>query len=106
MSSGAGLGIEATGLSHGVDALVARTPVEWADHCLMLLDDDAAWLRIGAAAHARAVSRYGFDVALEDMRHIFVATGLLETDEGGGAGSAAPDRAPACPVLPLQERAA
>ena len=101
--------IEATGLSHGVDALVARTPAEWADHCLMLLDDDAEWMRIAAAAHARAVSHYGFDVALEDMRHVFVATGLLKADgvdEGGGTGDAAPDRAPACPVAPWQGRAA
>jgi len=70
--------IEATGLSHGIDALVADTPERWAEHCLTLLEDDEYWLRIARAAHARATSDFGFDSGLVKMRRVFEATGLLD----------------------------
>ncbi|MEA5444026.1 glycosyltransferase [Cyanobium gracile UHCC 0281] len=48
------LAAEATGLRHGQEVLIARTPDDWCQAVLQLSDDDDAWRAMGAAAFAYA----------------------------------------------------
>jgi glycosyltransferase involved in cell wall biosynthesis len=48
------LAAEATGLRHGQEVLIARTPADWCDAVLHLDADDDAWRAMGAAAFAYA----------------------------------------------------
>jgi GT2 family glycosyltransferase/glycosyltransferase involved in cell wall biosynthesis len=51
---------EGTGLTDGVNCLMAKTPSEWADQVARLYSDEALWSRISAAAQDRAKSEYSF----------------------------------------------
>jgi glycosyltransferase involved in cell wall biosynthesis len=44
------LAAEATGLRHGQEMLIARSPADWHRAVLQLSDDDEAWRAMGAAA--------------------------------------------------------
>ncbi len=48
------LAAEATGLRHGQEVLIARSPEEWCRAVLRLIEDDDAWRAMGAAAFAYA----------------------------------------------------
>ncbi|KAF0652689.1 glycosyltransferase [Cyanobium sp. Copco_Reservoir_LC18] len=61
------LAAEATGLRHGQEVLVARSPDDWCQAVLHLVDDDGAWRAMGAAAFAYARATWSRDNGLALM---------------------------------------
>jgi glycosyltransferase involved in cell wall biosynthesis len=61
---------EGTGLTDGVDCLIANTPEEWADRVTRLYSDEALWNQISENALKLARARYSFD----EGKAIFGAT--------------------------------
>jgi glycosyltransferase involved in cell wall biosynthesis len=45
-------GVEGIDLEHGISALIADDPREYAEHCLTVLGDESLARRIGESAHA------------------------------------------------------
>jgi glycosyltransferase involved in cell wall biosynthesis len=60
------LAAEATGLRHGQEVLIARSPEEWCQ-AVLHLDDDDAWRAMGAAAFAYARSTWSRERGLALM---------------------------------------
>jgi GT2 family glycosyltransferase len=52
---------EGTGLTDGVDCLIANSPEEWADRVTRLYADESLWNRISYNAFALAQARYSFE---------------------------------------------
>jgi glycosyltransferase involved in cell wall biosynthesis len=61
------LAAEATGLRHGQEVLIARTPDDWCQAVLHLDADDDAWRAMGAAAFAYARSTWSRERGLALM---------------------------------------
>jgi len=64
---------EGTGLTDGVDCLIANTPEEWSDRVLRLYSDEALWNRLSSNAHKLARHFYSFEGAKN------ILTGALDT---------------------------
>jgi hypothetical protein len=67
---------EATGLSDGVDCLIAQTPAEQAQAVLRLYRDEALWTRISLAALETSRRGFGFDQGVEAMREALAEVGV------------------------------
>ena len=67
---------EGTGLSDGVDCLIANTPEEWADRVVRLYTDEALWDRISSNAFELARTHYSFEEGKKTLRAGLAAAGI------------------------------
>lgn len=84
---------EGTGLTDGIDCLIANTPEEWADRVFRLYMDEAMWNRFSANALNLARTRYSFDEGKAVLRSTLAAVGIsLAGSPGLTYKRARPDR--------------
>lgn len=74
---------EGTGLTDGVDCLIANSPEEWADRVSRLYGDEALWTRLANNAHKLAQTYYSFETA---KNLLATALGTLDIPLGTGEG--------------------
>lgn len=74
-----GVAAEGIPVGDGVEAAVANTPNEWAQHIQKLYTDSAAWTTMSAQAQAFARRHYGFDKAVADMQSALQEAGIYTT---------------------------
>jgi GT2 family glycosyltransferase len=67
---------EATGLRHGQEVWLARTPDQWLEGITHLCRHDASWQAMSTAAHGFARCHYGREQGLSLMRSAFERLGL------------------------------
>ena len=67
---------EGTGLTDGVDCLIANSPEEWADRVFRLYSDEALWKRISASAMELARTRYSFDAGTAALAAPLTTVGI------------------------------
>jgi len=84
---------EGTGLTEGVDCLIANSPEEWADRVFRLYNDEALWNRLSVNAHKLARTSHSFEGAKNALAAAFEAVGIsVGADEGLTYKHARPDR--------------
>ncbi|HEX3431055.1 MAG TPA: glycosyltransferase [Rhizomicrobium sp.] len=84
---------EGTGLTDGVDCLIANSPEEWADRVVRLYSDEALWNRIAANALELARTRYSFDQGVTVLQAGLATASIpIVTGEGLAYKHARPDR--------------
>jgi glycosyltransferase involved in cell wall biosynthesis len=74
---------EGTGLTDGVDCLIANSPEEWADRVVRLYSDEALWNRISMNGFELARSRYSFNEATSALQ-ISLSTVGISTGKNSG----------------------
>lgn len=74
---------ESTGLTDGVDCLIARTPEEWVAATRKLYSDETLWKRIGDAALSTAKARYSFDSGVDAFAVALSRVGIVTKREWG-----------------------
>ena len=67
---------EGTGVRHGLDALIAETPADWAEAILALYDDAARWRDVSAAGRALIDATYSFASARTVLARAFTEYGI------------------------------
>jgi len=67
---------EGTGLTDGVDCLIANSPEEWADRVVQLYTDETLWNRIAANGFELARTRYSFGEALPVLQAGLASAGI------------------------------
>jgi len=83
---------EGTGLTDGVDCLIANSPEEWADRVARLYSDEALWSRISENARRLAQDFYSFERAKSTLRAALDSIVSLGTRAGLTYRRARPDR--------------
>lgn len=73
---------EGTGLAHGHDCLIARTPKEWAEAIERLHEDPSLWERLARGSLETARRRFSFEGGVERMRR---ALALIDVHGGPSA---------------------
>jgi glycosyltransferase involved in cell wall biosynthesis len=74
---------EGTGLTHGVDCLIARTPEEWAAAVVRLYTDEELWTRIANAALQTARTRFSLAAGIETFGDALTRIGISGRKEWG-----------------------
>ncbi|NNE73157.1 MAG: glycosyltransferase [Acidimicrobiales bacterium] len=64
------IAVEGSGFVDGEHLLVADDPATFADACVRLMADDAAWADVSAAGQAALVERFGFEQAVRRVADI------------------------------------
>tara|TARA_B110000305_G_C19463911_1_gene656460 strand:+ start:1384 stop:4161 length:2778 start_codon:yes stop_codon:yes gene_type:complete len=67
---------EGTGLTHGVSALIADDPHDWANAIGQLYGDEALWNRFVENASIIATGKYSFEHGVSEFRKILASVGL------------------------------
>jgi glycosyltransferase involved in cell wall biosynthesis len=67
---------EATGLRHGVEVFIAKTPEQWVQSIGDLVQDDALWLRCSTAALVHSREHHSLQRGLELMAEALGQLGL------------------------------
>lgn len=70
---------EGTGLSHGITALIAQKPEEWAQAIVKLYDDEKLWNRFAENELALVKEKYSFEHGRKAFKDIFASIGLYST---------------------------
>ena len=84
---------EGTGLTDGIDCLIANTPEEWADRVFRLYMDEALWNRLSTNAYTLARTLYSFAGAKQSLAAVLASAGIaVSTEEGLSYRHARPDR--------------
>jgi GT2 family glycosyltransferase len=73
MSSVAAEGIE---ISNGVEAIIARDPLEWVEAIRKLHDDEGAWRAMSANAQKFVQAHFSFETGVDQMRKALAMAGL------------------------------
>jgi GT2 family glycosyltransferase/glycosyltransferase involved in cell wall biosynthesis len=68
---------EGIGLRHGLDAMIADTPLEWVTAITQVHDDPELWEKLSQNGHALAKTQFSFEGGKEKMRAAFEAIGLF-----------------------------
>jgi GT2 family glycosyltransferase len=74
---------EGTGLTDGVDCLIANSPEEWADRVTRLYSDEALWTRMSINAFELARTRYSFEEGTSILRAGLAMAGLSTGNSEG-----------------------
>ena len=67
---------EGTGVRHGLEALIAAAPSEWADSVIRLYESKASWQAMHEAARSYARAEYGFRKGQELMQQALRAVNV------------------------------
>jgi len=67
---------EATGLSHGVSAMIVEDPIAWVDAIAELYENEERWQQVSDNALSLARNNYGFENAVKGMSKVLEGVGL------------------------------
>ena len=68
---------EGTGLTNGINTLIANTAEEWVKAVIKLYDDEALWKRFSENSELLARENFSYHNGVKRMRTIFESVGVF-----------------------------
>lgn len=72
---------EGTGLSNGINTLIANDPADWVEAIVKLYDDEKLWQRFAENSRLLATENYSFDNGVKRFKKIFESVGIYSSKE-------------------------
>ncbi|MCL1061823.1 glycosyltransferase [Shewanella benthica] len=70
---------EGTGLSHGINTLIAQKPQEWVDAIIKLYDDEILWIKMSENEQILVKEKYSFEHGYKSFKNIFSSVGIYSS---------------------------